>query len=104
MPAPSWNLCSSRILWPPVFARLRGGGHMLSGLEEEAAECLRRAAEFKMKADKASLPSDRGLFRSQERQWLHLAQPYEVELNRARARLGQKPTQHQQQAESKTEA
>ena len=77
---------------------------MLSELEEEAAECFRRAAEFKVKADKASLPSDRELFLSLEQQWLDLAQAYEVELNKARASLGQKPTQHQQQAESKTEA
>ena len=77
---------------------------MLSELEEEAAECLRRAAEFKMKADRASLPSDRELFLSLEQQWLDLAQACEVELNKARARLGQKPTQHQQQAESKIEA
>ena len=77
---------------------------MLSGLEEEAAECLRRAAEFKMKADKASLPSDRELFLALEQHWLVLAQAYEVEISKARARLGQTPTQHQQQAESKTEA
>ena len=100
---PSWNLCSSSILWPPVFVRV-WGGRMLSEIEEEAAECLRRAAEFKMKADKASLPSDRELFLALEQHWLVLAQAYEVEINKARARLGQKPTQHQQQAESKTEA
>ena len=56
-----------------------------------------------MKADKASLPSDRELFLALEQHWLVLAQAYEVEINKARARLGQKPTQHQQQAESKTE-
>jgi hypothetical protein len=77
---------------------------MLSELEEEAAECVRRAAEFKMKADKASLPSDRELFLALEQHWLVLAQAYEVEINKARARLDQKPTQHQQQAGSKTEA
>ena len=77
---------------------------MLSELEEEAAECLRRAAEFKVKADKTSLPSDRELFLALEQHWLVLAQAYEVEINKARARLGQKPTQHQQQAESETEA
>jgi hypothetical protein len=77
---------------------------MLSELEEEAAECVRRAAEFKMKADKASLPSDRELFLALEQHWLVLAQGYEVEINKARARLDQKPTQHQQQAEFKTEA
>ena len=76
---------------------------MLSELEEEAAECFRRAAEFKMKADKASLPSDRELFLTLAQHWLVLAQAYEVEISKARARLGQKPTQHQQQAESKTE-
>jgi hypothetical protein len=77
---------------------------MLSELEEEAAECVRRAAEFKMKADKASLPSDRELFLALEKHWLVLAQGYEVEINKARARLGEKPTQHQQQTQSKIEA
>jgi hypothetical protein len=77
---------------------------MLSELEEEAAECLRRAADFKMKADKASLPPDRELFLALEQHWLLLAQAYEVEINKERARLDRKPTQHQQQAESKTEA
>ena len=56
---------------------------MFSEIEEEAAECLRRAAAFKMKADKASLPSDRELFLALEQHWLVLAQGYEVEINKA---------------------
>ena len=62
---------------------------MLSEMEKEAAECRRRAAEFKEKADKASLPSDRELFLTLEQHWLVLAQGYEVEIDKARARLGE---------------
>jgi len=51
---------------------------MLNKVADEIAECYRRAAECREKADAASAPEAKRDFLELERSWLFLARSYEL--------------------------
>jgi len=67
--------------------------HMVPDTKNQAAKCRRMAAQFKVKAASAELPSEKTFYLEAVQQWLTLAKANEDNLPRpARRKSGRRPS------------